>query len=247
MAIVKASYTKSRAGAKASIRYIEHRPGKDGAKITRNLFGIDGLMGREQAYRLINEAGEGSFYYRFVLSPDPKEEDMKRDLHLRGITEQTMQTLMGRLNQEVAWVAAEHDDHAPHRHVHVVAVVPGKLYPQDFQAMLQRATEAALFQRQERDLAREQQPSQWLARAWWLPRAQAASGLSREFPIYSAKGAGRQYAHARPANTLQTCFHCGHLQVKPLYKGVQTCLNCGWKLYRNPQPRLTIKEAQWER
>ncbi len=38
MAIVKATYTKSRGGAKASIRYIEHRPGKDGDKITRNLF-----------------------------------------------------------------------------------------------------------------------------------------------------------------------------------------------------------------
>jgi hypothetical protein len=241
MAIVKASYTKSRAGAKASIRYIEHRPGKDGAKITRPLFGIDGLMGRDQAYRLINEAGEGSFFYRFVLSPDPKEEDMKRDLHLRGITEQTMQTLMARLKQEVAWVAAEHDDHAPNRHVHVVAVVPGKLYPQDFQAMLQRATEAALFQRKERDLAREQQPRRWLA------RAQAAPGFAREFPIFSAKGAGRQYAHVRPANTFQTCFHCGNLQVTPLSKRVQTCLRCGWKLYQPPLQRLNIKEAQWER
>jgi hypothetical protein len=247
MAIVKASYTKSRAGAKASIRYIEHRPGKDGAKITRNLFGIDGLMGREQAYRLINEAGEGSFFYRFVLSPDPKEEDMRRDLHLRGITEQTMQTLMARLNQEVAWVAAEHDDHAPHRHVHVVAVVPGKLYPQDFQAMLQRATEAALFQRKERDLAREQQPRQWLTRARWLTRAQAAPGFAREFPIYSAKGAGSKVAHMRPAYTIQTCFHCGYLQVKPLFRDVQTCLRCGWKLYQRPLQRLNIKEAQWER
>jgi putative transposase-like DNA-binding protein len=247
MAIVKASYTKSRAGAKASIRYIEHRPGKDGAKITRPLFGIDGLMGRDQAYRLINEAGEGSFFYRFALSPDPKLEDTKRDLYLREVTEKTMQTLMARLKQEVAWVAAEHDDHAPNRHVHVVAVVPGKLYPQDFQAMLQRATEAALFQRKERDLAREQQPRRWLARARWLTRAQAAPGFAREFPIYSAKGAGRQLAHVRPANTFQTCLHCGYLQVTPLSKGVQTCLRCGWKLYQPPLQRLNIKEAQWER
>src|SRR5437660_531262 len=32
MAIVKASYTKSRNGAKASIRYIQHRPGKPAAR-----------------------------------------------------------------------------------------------------------------------------------------------------------------------------------------------------------------------
>jgi hypothetical protein len=156
MAIVKATYTKSRAGAKASIRYIGDRPGKDGEKITRNLFGIDGLMGRDQAYRLIDEAPKGSMFYRFVLSPDPKQEDTKRDLHLRDMTEKTMQTLQRRLKQEVAWVATEHDDHAPNRHVHVVAVVRRRLYPRDFQVMRQRATEAALFQRKERDIARGQ-------------------------------------------------------------------------------------------
>ncbi len=32
MAIFKATYTKKAAGAKANIRYIEHRPGKDGRK-----------------------------------------------------------------------------------------------------------------------------------------------------------------------------------------------------------------------
>jgi hypothetical protein len=241
MAIVKASYTKSRAGAKASIRYIEHRPGKDGEKVSRTLFGIDGLMGREQAYRLIDEAEEGSMFYRFILSPDPKWEDMRRDLHLREVTEKTMQTLMARLKQEVQWVAAEHDDHAPNRHVHVVAVVKGRLYPRDFQAMRQRATEVALFQRKERDLAREQQPRPRFA------RYQRAPGFSREFPVHSAKGTGSKVVHVRPANTFQTCLHCGYLQVKPISKRVQTCLRCGWKLYRKHQPRLTIKEAQWGR
>ena len=37
MAIVKATYTKSSGGAKASIRYIEHRPGKDNEKVTFNI------------------------------------------------------------------------------------------------------------------------------------------------------------------------------------------------------------------
>ena len=97
MAIVKASYTKSGGGAKASIRYIAHRPGKEGAEVTRKLFGIDGLMEREQAYRFIDEAEEGSLFYRFILSPDPNLEDTRRDLHLRDMTEKTMQTLMARL------------------------------------------------------------------------------------------------------------------------------------------------------
>ncbi len=59
-----------------------------------------------------------------------------------------------------------HDDHAPHRHVHIVALVPGRLNVQDFQVMRLTATEAALFQRKERDLARwqkerEREEVQW--------------------------------------------------------------------------------------
>ena len=157
MAIVKASYTKSSGGAKASIRYIEHRPGKDNAKINRTLFGMDGAMGRWQAYAMIDEAEKGSLFFRFVISPDPKGEDKERDLFLREITEQTMLRLEDRVQSEVQWVAAIHDDHAPHRHVHVVAVVPQRLQVRDFQAMRQAATAAALEQRHQRDLAREQQ------------------------------------------------------------------------------------------
>jgi len=78
MAIVKATYTKKANGAKASIRYIEHRPGKDGAKAARALFGIDGAMGRWQAYHMIDEAEKGNIFYRFVISPDPKGEDSEK-------------------------------------------------------------------------------------------------------------------------------------------------------------------------
>ena len=76
---------------------------------------------------------------------------------MREVTEQTMLSLEERLHKEVSWVAAEHDDHAPHRHVHVVAVVPGRLQVRDFQAMRQAATAVALEQRRQRDLMHEQQ------------------------------------------------------------------------------------------
>src|SRR5947209_494986 len=93
MAIFKATYTTNPAGAKASIRYIEHRPGKENAKITRTLWGSDGKMERSEAYRMIDEAGKGSVFYRFVLSPDPVNEDTNKDLYLRDLTEQTMRGL----------------------------------------------------------------------------------------------------------------------------------------------------------
>ena len=166
MAIVKATYTKSSAGAKASIRYIEHRRGKDGEKVTRTLFGMDGLMGRWQAYQMIDEAQKGSIFFRFVISPDPKQEDTGKDLFLREITEKTMLSLEERLQKQVQWVAAEHDDHAPHRHVHIVAVVPGRLQVQDFQVMRHTATAAALAQRHQRDLAREQQAKEREEAQW---------------------------------------------------------------------------------
>src|SRR5437016_1589742 len=69
VAIVKANYTKQAGAAKASIRYIEHRPGKDGERKTRALFSSDGLVGRYQAYDMIDSAKEGSIFFRFVVSP----------------------------------------------------------------------------------------------------------------------------------------------------------------------------------
>ena len=157
MAIIKATYTKSSGGPKASIRYIEHRPGKDGQKITRTLFGSDGKMERIEAYRMIDEAAKGSLFFRFVISPDPQKEDTEKDIFLREITEKTMLSLEDRVQQQLSWVAVEHTDHAPHRHIHVLAVVPGRLQVPDFQAMRQAATEASREQRHQRDLMKEGQ------------------------------------------------------------------------------------------
>src|SRR6266571_1849588 len=111
MAIVKASYTKSRRGAKAAIRYIQHRKGLEGARITRTLFGLDGAIGRHDAYRMIEEAGKGSVFFRIIVSPDPAKEDTQKDVRLWEVTEHTMQTLEERLRTPVAWVAVEHADH----------------------------------------------------------------------------------------------------------------------------------------
>ncbi|MFZ3168422.1 MAG: hypothetical protein WA130_12460 [Candidatus Methanoperedens sp.] len=75
MAIVKANYTKSNVNIKASVRYIQNRKGKDGQKVMRTLFGLDGIMERGEAYDIIDEAAEGTKFFRFVISPDPKQED----------------------------------------------------------------------------------------------------------------------------------------------------------------------------
>jgi hypothetical protein len=157
MAIVRANYTKSKDAAKANIRYLQHRPGKDTGRTTRTLFGIDGAMGRHEAYRLIDEAQQGSAFFRFKISPDAQTEDTKRDLFLQQITEKTMNAVAAQTGTDVAWVAAVHDDHSAYRHVHVLAVVTGRLNAQDLQALRQTATEASCEQRRQRDQAAEQQ------------------------------------------------------------------------------------------
>jgi hypothetical protein len=155
MAIVKATYTKSSGAAKAGIRYIAHRLGREGEKVKRELFGLDGRMARGEAYQMIDEAEKGTVFFRIVISPDPQTEDIYKDLSLQEITSQTMLQLEERLTTAVPYVAVEHDDHAPHRHVHIVACVTGRLNTADFKALRDSATDTARTQRHERDVARE--------------------------------------------------------------------------------------------
>ncbi len=157
VAVIRVNFVKKgageRKGAKANIRYIEQRRGKDGAKVIRTLFTESGQISRYQAYEMIDQAEEGSTYFRVKISPDPKKEDMEHDLLLRDITAKTM-ALEEKLGKPVSWVAAIHDDHTDKRHVHVLAVVKARLLP--VQAMIQEATTACLEQRHELDLTLEQ-------------------------------------------------------------------------------------------
>ena len=155
MAIVKASYTRTGRKAKASVRYIENRPGRDGAKTQRTLFQADGKVERGEAYTMIDQAAKGSYFFRLVISPDPKSEDSDKQLSLRELTEQTLASLEARFRQPLQWIATIHADHTEHRHVHVIAVVPERLNKQDLQQMKYAATDEAHEQRRQLDLIRE--------------------------------------------------------------------------------------------
>jgi len=157
MAIIKANFTRTGRVAKASVRYIENRPGKDGARCVRTLFKADGKVERSEVYAMIDAAAKGSYFFRLVISPDPKSEDSDKALRLRELAEITIASLEARFRQPLQWVATIHADHAEHRHVHAIAIVPERLNVQDFQSMKRAATEAALEQLQELTRAREQQ------------------------------------------------------------------------------------------
>jgi hypothetical protein len=157
MAIVKATYTRTARNAKASVRYIENRPGKDGAKVQRTLFTADGNVERRDVYAMIDQAAKGSYFFRFVISPDPQREDSDKNLRLRELAERTIANLEDRFQRPLQWVATIHDDHTEHRHMHAIAIVPARLNVHDFQQMRSAATEEAREQRRQLDLIRMQQ------------------------------------------------------------------------------------------
>lgn len=235
MAIVKANYVKrgrsEKARAKATIRYMMHRPGREGQKVTRTLFGSDGVMERKQAYRMIDEAKRGTIFFRIVVSPDPAKEDMGKDLDLFTLTNQTMVTLEDRLKRKVHWVAVEHSDHTPHRHVHALVLIQGKLSKADFQALRQAATGAALFQRHERDLARGH-------------RQRQQGGRFAYQRVSSVVHGHRWEPQAKPLVTYKTCSACGELQPVSR-RDAKRCSSCGASLTRRQDVAVGYEEAQW--
>ncbi len=62
MAIVKAKYIRSKPRIKAHLRYITHRRGAEGERLTRPLFGRDGALSKQQIYDMIDKARRGGDY-----------------------------------------------------------------------------------------------------------------------------------------------------------------------------------------
>ena len=235
MAIVKGNYTRDRGAAKANIRYIEKRPGKDRAQITRALFGLDGVMSRGDAYRMIDQAGEGKYFYRLVLSPDPRGEDTRQDLNMRELTLQTMQELDRRLNKPLAWVAALHADHKPHRHVHILTISPRRLTVKDFRHLRLEATRESLQQRRTLDFTQE-------------PKVRTRS-TTYQYPKFTRTYRRSSHTHrgVRPAHIHTcTCPRCGAMCLESGKTIIHQC-TCGLLLHRQKERSLQRKGREWER
>jgi hypothetical protein len=221
MAVVKANYVKrgkgERGRAKATVRYITHRRDRDGHTATRTLFGYDGELTKEQAYRMIDEAQKGTLFYRIVISPAPKQEDRLRDLDLSDITIHTMLRLEEQIGKQIQFVAAMHDDHSPHRHVHTLVLVQGaRLTREDFLALRLEATERALSQRRLRDRTRGHRQRLMLSRSNHLQR-------SAQKHLYRSTNPYQSYA----------CPLCGYHQALPYSASGYRCPADGWYLRRD--------------
>jgi hypothetical protein len=248
--IVKANYVKrgegDRARAKATIRYITHRRDREGERVTRDLFGFEGMLTKQTAYRLIDEAPQkGRYYYRMILSPDPRREDRYRDLDLKALTRATMLKLEERYGKSIQFVAAVHEDHSPHRHVHTLVILNGRrLTRADFASLRSHARNRALTQRRFRDRVR---------RLEYL--AERSSSYRPPFPFQRRDSAkGRFYRQPRPLESY-TCPLCGEYRALPYSRQGYRCLADGVLLRRDkpyalqrarPAPRIFNKERSRE-
>ena len=155
MAYFEGKYSPSPGRAKGNVRYIQHRPGKDGKHETRQLFDHTGApISRDTAYEMIDNAEKKSMFWRFTISPDAKTEDTHRDLDMRALAQNTIAEIEEKLNKPIPWIAAVHTE-TDNRHIHILAIVNGFIPPSTLQAMRHTATREALQQRQQLDLTRE--------------------------------------------------------------------------------------------
>jgi hypothetical protein len=175
MAFVGTSFVKrgkvGNAKAKDTIRYIQHRTGKDKERMMRPLFTSDGPMTRQDAYQFIDEAPKGTKFFTIIISPDPATEDTHKDLDMRALTITTMQIVEEIVRAQgittpVIWVAAVHDDHTDKNHVHALASVQGRLDKPDLERLIEGTTQACLEQRKERDRLLERQAKEREREAW---------------------------------------------------------------------------------
>jgi predicted Zn-ribbon and HTH transcriptional regulator len=132
MAIVKAKYIRGKSRIKAHLRYITHRRGEDGERITRPLFGRDGALSKQQIYDMIDAAKRGAVFHKFVINCHPVKEDTRKDLNLWELTRKTLETIKTQFGDSVPFVATIHDDHTLLRHVHGFFIVKGRLSKKEF-------------------------------------------------------------------------------------------------------------------
>ena len=138
------SYTRDVRNAQGSARYYAQRADDTGERQHREAFGkeSDALSQDEVNEQLEEASEEGSYFYRFVMSPGT---DAEPEGDLKTWTRDTMAELEAQQGSRLSWAAYEHagdDAHSGHAHVHVVVATDRKLDRNDLQELREAATEA---------------------------------------------------------------------------------------------------------
>ena len=246
MAVVTLKYLRERPHLKSHLRYITHRRGRDEGRITRQLFDRNGLTDRRSVYELIDAAGRGTVFYKFMINPDPAKEDTHKDLDLLHITRQTIRALERQLGLRLPFAAVLHPaDHSALRHVHGIFLLPRRLSKAAFRKLQSiaraTATAKARLQRRARDRVRANPRNRSLPLNRVLNRYQRQPqtlrprhALSIGRPRRSARGIGRGYNQSRQSG----CRSCGFGVTTGLSVFVSVCPQCGRPLTRERMLRL---------
>ena len=198
MAYVKARYVRGKPRIKAHLRYITHRRGMEGERITRELFGKDGALSKQQVYDMIDAARRGAVFHKFVINFHPLKEDTNKDLNLWEITRTTLEHIKTQYGDSVPFVATIHDDHTAPRHVHGFFIVEGRLHKEEFAKIRGLWKVASAEVRRQRNR---------LDRMHKSLRFQKLRPLIEKYKRKRGQGRG---VRMRDIRTQPACQHCGY-------------------------------------
>jgi hypothetical protein len=215
--------------------------------VTRELFGFDGNLSKQTAYQMIHSAPEKRrYYYRIIISPDPRREDRYKDLDLRTLTISTMLKLEERYGKSIQFIAAIHADHSPHRHVHTLVILNGRrLTRADFASLRAHARNRSLTQRRVLDRRRRLELLAERSASYQPPFAfggntnaslQEGQRANRHYTpgsVFARRDTskGRFYAPA-PRLCSYSCPVCGSYRALPYSREGYRCLSDGTSLRR---------------
>jgi hypothetical protein len=231
MAVVTLEYTRNKQEIKAHLKYFTHRAGRDGEKMTREIFTNMGETDKQEFYRQVEYAGRGTAFFKFMINPDPKSEDSLKDLDLRHVTRRTINKMEKAVGRRLYFVATVHNaDHTPLRHVHGIFLVQGHLSKEQFRALQEVArsesTRQALLQRRARDLTRTN------------PLYQTISRKRRE----AIHGRGGRVPKVQPG-----CRRCGFGEFGGLPAYKRRCPMCRTNLKSERPVRIRLEREEGRR
>src|ERR671917_2074361 len=214
MAIVKSKYIRGKPRIKAHLRYITHRRGMDGERMSRLLFGRDGPLTKQQIYDRIDATRPGAVFHKFVINFHPVKEDTRKDLNLWEITRKTLEHIKTQFGDSVPFVATIHDDHTLLRHVHGFFIVQGKLPKEEF------AKIKGLWKVASSEVRRQRKR---------LDRMRQSRGYQKLKPLieaYKRKRVQERGGRMRPIRMQPACIHCGYGGRSGMPAYLLTCPVC---------------------
>jgi hypothetical protein len=223
MAIVKAYFTRSSEKIMKTLNYIVHRPGREGEKLNRELFrDLEESIRKEDAYGRI-AAGQGMTFFHLKLNFHPERENRRKDLNLRDITRQLIVALEERLQRPIRFLAVEHNDHTPLRHIHAIVLVKlnrgERIGIEDWKVCREMASEQAGFQRKALDAVMRVQKDRQQGKALMPSPA-------RFYSHTRSRTTQKKYRFQRVLYIAHPCPKCGGVMkqsLKTLRSGAKWC------------------------